>query len=186
MKTIALFGGSFDPPHIGHEAIVEALLNFKEVENVVVMPTFLNPFKLESHAPSKLRLEWLKEIFRKYQHVVIDSYEVDSNKKVSSIQSVKHLLKRYQKIYLIIGADNLSSLHKWDRYNELKKLVTFVVVTRDNIEIPQNFIKLDVNANISSTYLRNNMEISQLPKKCAVEIMKFYKENNEKKNRKYN
>jgi len=178
MKTIALFGGSFDPPHIGHEAIVKAVLNFKEVEEVVIMPTFLNPFKSKSHAPSNLRLKWLKEIFSEFQHVIVDSYEVDSNKKVSSIQSVKHLLKKYEKIYLIIGADNLSSLHKWDSFDELKELVTFVVAQRDNIEIPQNFIKLKVNADISSTELRRNMDISQLPKRCAEEIMKFYKEKN--------
>ena len=63
MKTIALFGGSFDPPHIGHKAVVEAVLKLKDVEEVVVMPTFLNPFKDSFHAPSDLRLKWLREIF---------------------------------------------------------------------------------------------------------------------------
>ena len=38
METIALFGGSFDPPHIGHEAIVKSLCNFKDVDKVIVMP----------------------------------------------------------------------------------------------------------------------------------------------------
>ncbi len=178
METIALFGGSFDPPHIGHEAIVKALLNFQDVDKVVIMPTFLNPFKSKSFASSTLRLKWLQEIFASYTNVEIDNYEVQQKKKVPSIISVKHLLRKYQKIYLVIGADNLASLDKWYRFDELKKLVTFVVVHRDKIDIPENFLYLNVHENISSTILREEPDISKLPTKCALEIIKFYKEEN--------
>lgn len=177
MENIALFGGSFDPPHIGHETIVEALLNFKDIDKVVIMPTFLNPFKSKSHAPSSLRLKWLREIFHSYQNVLVDDFEVKQKQKVSSLQSVKYLLKKYKKIYLVIGADNLSSLHMWDRYDELKSMVTFVVVHRDKIEIPEDFIDLNINVDISSTQLREHLDISKLPQKCAKQIAKYYKEN---------
>ncbi|MGE4396508.1 MAG: nicotinate (nicotinamide) nucleotide adenylyltransferase [Sulfurimonas sp.] len=177
MDTIALFGGSFDPPHIGHEAIVKALMNFKEIEKVIIMPTYLNPFKSKFYAPASLRVEWLKEIFKEYKNVEISEYEVLQKRAVSSIESVKHLLESYRKIYLVIGADNLSSLHKWNRYDELKELVTFIVVPRDNIEIPEQFFRLDVDEKVSSTNLRECIDISKLPKKCAKEIYNFYKEN---------
>jgi nicotinate-nucleotide adenylyltransferase len=180
MDTIALFGGSFDPPHTGHEAIVEALLNFKDIDKVVVMPAFLNPFKSESHAPAELRLEWLKEIFNSFKNVEIDDYEINLKKKISTIQTVKYLLNKYKKIYLVIGADNLLSLHKWDRYDELKELVTFIVAPRDNIKIPDNFLKLDVNVNISSTKLRKNVQTSKIPHSISEKIVKYYKEQNEK------
>lgn len=178
MENIALFGGSFDPPHIGHEMIVKALLEFKDIDRVVIMPTFLNPFKSKSHAPSELRLKWLKEIFGSYQNVLIDDFEVKQKQKVPTIESVEYLLKRYKKIYLVIGADNLSSLHKWERYNELKNMVTFVVAHRGKIEIPKDFIELNVNVDISSTELREQLELSKLPQKCAKEIAKYYKEKN--------
>lgn len=178
METIALFGGSFDPPHIGHEVIVKEALKIKDIDKVVIMPTYLNPFKSNFCAPSKLRLKWLKKIFAPYKNVEICSYEVDSNKKVSSIESVKHLLNRYKKIYLIIGADNLIDLPKWDRYEELKELVTFVVASRKNIEIPKSFLKLEVEENISSTQLREHIDESKLSKICSDEIIKFYKEKN--------
>ncbi len=182
MKTIALFGGSFDPPHIGHEAIVKALLDCEYIDKVIIMPTFLNPFKSKSHAPSELRLKWLKKIFSEYKDVYVDSYEVDQNKKVSTIQSVKHLLKEYKKIYVVIGADNLSSLNRWNSYDELKDLVTFIVITRGDIVIDDKFIKLDVDVDTSSTKLRDAIKISKIPKKCAKEIIEYYKENNEKQN----
>lgn len=156
METIALFGGSFDPPHIGHEAIVKALVNMKEIDKIIVVPTFLNPFKSHSHASPELRLSWIKEVFNEYDKVEISDYEVRQNKSVASILSVKHFLKKYKKIYLVIGADNLESLNKWESYNELKELVTFIVASRNGIEIPKEYITLNIDENISSTQLRRN------------------------------
>ncbi len=180
METIALFGGSFDPPHIGHEAIVKAVLKRKEIQRVVIMPTFLNPFKAKSFAPSKLRVKWLKKIFKSYMNVTIDTFEVEQERKVPTIESVRYLLKKYKKIYLVIGADNLSSLKQWYHYDELSKLVTFMVASRDNIKVPENFISLDIDEDISSTHLRENLDTSKLPQPCASEIIQFYKEKNAK------
>lgn len=180
MDTIALFGGSFDPPHIAHAAIIKALISFKDVDKVVVMPTYLNPFKSKSHAPSELRLRWLKEIFSSFKDVEISSFEIEHNRPVPTIESVNHLLKRYKKIYLVIGADNLSSLHMWSRYSELKSLVTFVVASRDKIDIPNDFLKIDIDIDISSTQLREDTQISKLSQQCAKEIEEFYKEKNER------
>jgi nicotinate-nucleotide adenylyltransferase len=177
METIALFGGSFDPPHIGHEAIVKALKEFKEVDKVVIMPTYLNPFKSKFYAPSSLRMKWLKKIFSDYKNVEISSYEVGQKKAVASITTVKHLLKSYKKIYLVLGADNIASLHKWHRYDELCELVTFVIAPREGVEISSQFLRLDVDIKISSTKLRQDIELSKLPKKCAQDIYNYYKEN---------
>jgi len=181
-QTIALFGGSFDPPHIGHEAIVKAVSGFKDIEKVVIMPTFLNPFKTVSHAPPSLRLKWLKKVFSEYKNVEINSYEIEQNKKVPTIQTVLYLLEKYKKIYLVIGADNLSYFHKWDRFEELCKIVTIIVATRNNFTIDKGFLKLEVNENISSTSLRKNIDKKYLNLKCAKEIEKFYKEQNANKN----
>ncbi len=180
METIALFGGSFDPPHIGHEAIVKKILTLNDVNKIIIMPTYLNPFKSLSHACAELRLKWLKEIFSIYKNVEVSSYEVDLKHKVATIDSVKYLLKRYKKIYLIIGADNLKSLSKWDRYEELKTLVTFVIATRDEIKIADEYIKIKIDENISSTTLREEIDKSKLSKQCEQQIVEFYKEKNAK------
>jgi len=176
--TIALYGGSFDPPHIGHKAVVEALDKLDYIDEIIIMPTFLNPFKSASHAPSELRFKWLKEIFKDFKNVKIDRYEVDKSRQVPSIESVKHLLKTYKNVYLVIGADNLKSLENWTNYKELKELVTFIVASRDNIIVDKKFINLDIDKSISSSELRKNIDISMLPTECATEIEKHYKENN--------
>jgi len=154
MKTIALFGGSFDPLHIGHETIVKALLEIEFIDKVIVMPTFLNPFKSKSLASASDRFMSLKKHFDKFEKVEVSDYEVLQKRKVPTIESVNYLLKRYKKIYLVIGADNLASLQKWQDYEQLKELVTFIVASRDGIEIPKEYLALKIDINISSTQLR--------------------------------
>jgi nicotinate-nucleotide adenylyltransferase len=158
MESVALFGGSFDPPHIGHKAVVEAALNLKDIDKVVVIPTFLNPFKSSSHLSAKQRLQLTKKMFEKFERVEVSDFEVLKAHKVPSIITVEHLLKSYDKVYLIIGADNLASLHKWQDYERLEKLVTFVVASRDNIEIPKKYITLNVDEPISSTQIRKTLK----------------------------
>jgi len=174
-QNIALFGGSFDPPHIGHKLIVDALLHLSYIDKVIVMPTFLNPFKSKSYASSSLRLKWLKKIFEKYSDVEVSKYEIQQNKKVPTIQTIEYLSQKYNKIYLVIGADNLISLEKWQNYDTLKTKVSFIVAHRDGIEIPKSFLRLQINENISSTKLRENIDISKLHKSCAKDICKHYK-----------
>jgi len=178
MKTIALFGGSFDPPHTGHIAIVNALEKLDYLDAIIVMPSFLNPFKSKSHAPSLLRLQWLRSIFSEHKNVLVDDYEVKLEKKVPTIESVDYLLKKYQKIFVVIGADNLATLKLWHKYNELKEKVTFIVASRENIKIPKEFIALRVDVDIASSKLREVMDTTKLPKQCAQEIAQHYKETN--------
>jgi len=175
-QTIALFGGSFDPPHIGHENIVKALLDLDYINKVVVMPTFINPFKSNSHAPANLRLHWLKVIFEKFNDVEISDFEVNKKEKTPTIKSVEYLLSKYFKIYLVIGADNLESLHKWHDYDKLMKRVSLIVATRDGINIDDFSYKLKIIDDISSTELRKNIDISKLSQPCADEIFKYYEE----------
>lgn len=186
MKTIALFGGSFDPPHIGHIKIVEALKKLSFIDKVVVMPTYQNPFKSSFSAPPYLRLQWLRDIFKNDTQVEVNSYEVDLKKATPTIESVLYLNEFYDKIYVVIGADNLGSLKKWHRYEELKKMVNFIVVTRNDMPLEDNFLTLTIQENISSTQLRRDIQREKLPKECAAEIEKYYKEKNDKQNRKDN
>jgi nicotinate-nucleotide adenylyltransferase len=173
---IAIFGGSFDPPHIGHEEIVKEVLNSLHVDKLFIIPTYLNPFKKEFFAPSKLRLRWLKKLFIKEEIEILD-YEVRQKRSVPTIETIEYLKSIYKlkKIYLIIGADNFANIKQWHRYHELAKQVEFIIASRDNQNIPKNLIKLPINANISSSKLRSNMDTSFIPHKIREEVEEYYK-----------
>lgn len=174
MRKIALFGGSFDPPHTGHLAVVDAALRQLDIDKVVIVPAYLNPFKSHSHAPASLRLKWLREVFRGEERVEISDFEVARNRPVPSIETVRHFLKEADTIYLIIGADNLTALHRWHDFEALDTLVTWVVAKRGDIEIPEGFIVLDIDHPVSSTELRARIDHTALPGSVADEIADYY------------
>ena len=63
-----------------------------------------------------------EEIFNDFENVEISSFEIEKNRQVPTIESVEFLLKTYRKIYLVIGADHLNSLDKWNSYHDCVSL----------------------------------------------------------------
>lgn len=92
---IALFGGSFDPPHAGHDAAVKAILSSLKPDLLIIMPSFLNPFKKSFSAPPQLRLRWCRALWGDTPYVEVSDYEISQNVPVPTIQSVKFLLEKY-------------------------------------------------------------------------------------------
>ena len=92
---IALFGGSFDPPHAGHDAAVKAILSSLKPDLLIIMPSFLNPFKKSFSAPPQLRLKWCRALWSDAPHVEVSDYEISQNVPVPTIQSVKFLLEKH-------------------------------------------------------------------------------------------
>lgn len=92
---IALFGGSFDPPHAGHDAAVKAILSSLKPDLLIIMPSFLNPFKKSFSAPPQLRLRWCRALWSDAPGVEVSDYEISQNRSVPTIQSVKFLLEKY-------------------------------------------------------------------------------------------
>ena len=165
-----LFGGSFDPIHKGHLEIINKLS--KSGKKVIVLPNYLNPLKHSFSAPAKLRLKWLKQTIN-IPNVEISDYEIKQNKPCYTIDTIKHFKQFYDKISFVIGADNLATLDKWKNINELKKLVEFIVITRDNIPI-NGYKTIKVDIPISSTEIRNG-NFKYIPEQIKQEVINFYK-----------
>ena len=180
--NIALFGGSFDPPHLGHIAVIHTAIKELDIDKLIVVPAFVNPFKTGTHAPAKLRLTWLEAIFKDDDNVVVSDFEVKQNRAVKSIETVLHYKKSYEKIYFIIGADNLASLKQWHQFKALDNLVTWVVATRDQTPIESDYKQLNVTYKVSSTELRENALQEHLPEAVAQEIKTYYEETHARQN----
>lgn len=172
---LAVFGGSFDPVHIAHEAIVNEAIKELDIDKLVVVPTYLNPFKNSFHLEPIIREKLLKKVFFNNQKVDICDYEIKQNRAVYSIETIKYLKNLYKpsKIYLIIGADNVKDLNKWEAIDELKSLVNFVVASRNGF-IDSSFIKfknLTIDIDISSTILRDKIDLNFIPKQIKEDII---------------
>ena len=91
--TVAIFGGSFDPPHKWHQLIVERAIEELDIDKLIVVPAFLNPFKTSSLANAQQRLEWSHLLFDEIPNVIVDDYEIKEKK----IQSTQVSQKQTQK-----------------------------------------------------------------------------------------
>jgi nicotinate-nucleotide adenylyltransferase len=172
---IAIFGGSFDPLHIAHLAIVDNALNELDIDKLIIVPTYLNPFKNSFYLDPKTRFELLKKVFHKFGKVEVSDYEINQQKPSYSFNTVNYLKNLYNpsKIYLIIGEDNIEDLNKWYKYDELKELVEFVVASRAGFETKKanEFKSLDININISSTQLRDKIDLDYIPIEIKDDIL---------------
>lgn len=177
---VGVFGGSFDPPHIGHDMIIKEALKSLNIEILFIVPTWLNPFKKTFSAPPQKRLQWVKKLWEELDRVKICEYEFDNKRPTTSIETINYLYEIYPitKCFLLIGADNIKSLHQWNRYEELAKKVEFVVALRDGIKIDENLKKLQINANISSSKLRENLDYKYIPQEILSSVKEYYKERN--------
>ena len=163
--SIAIYGGSFDPPHLGHYNLILKAIQNLDIQKLIILPNFQNPWKKSTKISPKKRMELLEILFQDYSNIEISDFEINRGYPTKTIESIRYFLKIYPDIYFIIGADNLEKLHLWDNFNELEKSITFVVATRNNIIIPNKYIKLEVNFPISSTELRENFDINKIPEK---------------------
>lgn len=157
MIDAAMYGGSFDPLHQGHKAIIQQALLTLDCQKLVVVPAWQNRLKNHSpHAHYTQRLDALKKFCSSLPHVDICEYELQQQRPVATIETLRYLNHCYHIRYCIIGADNLAHLHQWQEYSTLMKEVEFVIATRDNIVIPSTYKILSINEPISSTQMRSH------------------------------
>ncbi|MDD5212233.1 MAG: nicotinate (nicotinamide) nucleotide adenylyltransferase [Sulfuricurvum sp.] len=179
---LALYGGSFDPPHAGHVSVALKALDVLDIDKLIIVPNFRNPFKSSVCAEGAMRIQWLKQIFEPYEKIEISDFEVNRHRSVPTIETVEHYAPDNEKLYLIIGADNLPSLKQWHNYEKLAQKVIFVVATRDNIAIPPGMITLEVNEESRSAHFRDHYSPLGLEETLEKNIITYYKEHHESKN----
>ena len=172
--TVAIYGGSFDPPHIGHQKIVELAMKKLDIEQLIVVPTYLNPFKSLSCASSTQRLLWCHILFDNHNNVIVDDYEISTGKSTYTSDSVKHFNITYDVKYLIIGSDNLTSLKKWHHFEWLNETITWVIVTREKFPLILDGLRdtkvLYLDAPMSSSQIRETKDLHYVDNKIQKSV----------------
>lgn len=172
--TIALFGGSFDPPHTGHQQIVQKAIENLQIDQLLVVPAYLNPFKTSTLADADTRLNWCHTLFDPLDRVSVANYEVKEGKSTVTSQSVKHFNQTYNVKYLIIGSDNLSSLTKWHDFEWLNETVTWVIATREHHHLTTDALRawevLPVDIAISSSEIREEKDLQFIDTKIKASV----------------
>lgn len=166
-KRIGIFGGSFDPPHKGHLAIIKTAILQLQLDVLFVIPSFLNPFKDAFYFTPRVRLKWLQELVKSVKSekcvIAVLDFEVRQNAPTPTFKTLRHIQTTYgfegAQYFLLLGADNVQSLLKWAEYSWLENNVEFVIIPRNGYTIPKHYATLEFEeVAISATQLRQMLE----------------------------
>lgn len=173
-KSIALFGGSFDPIHNGHLFVIEELLSSARFEKFIVIPAG-NPWQKSVAASAVHRLAMveiaLKDYMSKYRELEISRFEIDDLRPSYAFQSIDYFTVQNPGANLvwIIGSDAFAKIDQWKEIEQVAKSVKFLVITRPGEKLESakaaksiTYSQIEINAlDISSTKVRNLIKASE-------------------------
>ncbi|MBL0691454.1 MAG: hypothetical protein JJV97_03910 [SAR324 cluster bacterium] len=136
-KEIAILGGSFNPPHLGHRMLAEKIVSSKSVSKLIIIPINNNPLKVNHK-----RLDCLSRLvvatFQGIRETKIDWFNFYNKKVAYTIEDLTRLRSVYDikyKLVLYIGSDLWGSFGEWKKADEIINLAKVVVVERVGWEI---------------------------------------------------
>ena len=137
---IGLYGGSFDPVHIGHLLVAQAAREEMQLDRIFFIPAAQSPFKPNRVlSPDKLRLQMLRLALAGMNYCEVDGQELERGGVSYTIETVRNYVERMRgaELFYLIGADHVGQLPKWRDAAELAERVTFLVIPRPGEKLAQ-------------------------------------------------
>ena len=147
MRRIGLFGGTFNPPHVGHLRLVQLAADTAALDMVLIMPASVPPHKeAPGLATGEDRLALCRKTFLDPRFVISD-LELRRAGKSYTVETLRALRESFpdDALHLIIGSDMLLSFDCWFCYEEILQLCSLLVLSRDDDISPQMLREYAVN-----------------------------------------
>lgn len=167
---IAILGGSFDPPHIGHLILADTVMTNCNYDKVIFIPAKTHPHKnISGKVSNDDRLNMLKLSIENDERFLLDEYELNNEGISYTINTLNYLYKNYdieKKIGLIIGADLVRDFDKWREPQRIAEISDITVVNREDDKnlYKEHIDKYNIKVimapriDISSSLIRNRIK----------------------------
>ncbi len=186
--NIGLFGGSFDPVHLGHLLVAQAAREELRLTRLFFIPAAQSPFKPEREpAPALERLRLLRLALAGMNWCEIDEQEVKRGGVSYTVETVRDFGRRFPEagLFWLIGADHVAQLAKWREADELARMAQFLVIPRPGAaeaRLPDRFqgqILKGFPLGVSSSQIRDRVKaglpIDHLAPEAVVEAIHKYR-----------
>ena len=140
MTKIAIFGGTFNPLHIGHYEMLSALENDIAIDKILLLPDKIPPHKeCDFMADDETRIKMCSLAAEDFSKAELCLIEFEREGKSYTYDTVKLLKQKYKgcELYFVCGGDMLVYFDKWYKYEELMKELSFIVFKRGDTDIAQ-------------------------------------------------
>lgn len=165
--AIGIFGGTFNPPHLGHLRLARAFAARFSLQRVLVIPTFVPPHKQTPDlADAETRVQMCRLLFGEAPFEV-STMEIDRGGRSYTVETLETLRARYpgEELFLLIGSDMIETLDTWYRAEDIRKLCTVCGAVREKGKTldPNGCVLLEDfdPIEISSTEVRERVRLGQ-------------------------
>jgi nicotinate-nucleotide adenylyltransferase len=185
MQRIGLFGGSFNPVHLGHLLVAQAAREELELDRVFFVPAAQSPFKAgDGLAPGGERTRLLRLALAGRPWCEVDEQELQRGGVSYTIDTARDYGIRFPgaALYYLIGADHIGLLPKWREAGELARRLEFVVIPRPSEPLnplPPPFrgralkgFPVDVSSSLIRGRVRRGLPIDWLTPAAVVEAIR--------------
>jgi nicotinate-nucleotide adenylyltransferase len=178
---IGIFGGSFDPPHMGHVWICNLARETAGLDEIYMIPNLISPLK-QNKTVDKEHIYIMSGITANFAEVQLDTIELDGKFPSYMINTVKTYRKRFKKdeLFLVIGSDTVPNLYQWKDIDEIFTLLgdtkNLIVVPRANAPLISGaYTTTPLNpVQISSTELRERIKQNKTVKGLMPPALEMY------------
>lgn len=143
MKT-ALFGGTFDPIHLGHTDMIRQLCDVFPLDQIIYIPAYLPPHKLSAHTASfEDRLSMVHLAIRGHNNWTVNDFESTISGPSYTYNTLRHFLDYYSpdELYYIMGLDSFNNIKTWHRWEEMLGLCHFIIIDRQGYDSKEHTVK---------------------------------------------
>lgn len=141
-KRIALYGGTFDPVHVGHLEIARRVSELFEIEKLIFIPAQMAPHKVGRPVTGPIhRYAMLALATQDDPGLFVSTFELDAPDRRYTVETVEHFqreLGNSTELYFIMGADSWSEITTWREWERLLTMTNHVVVTRPGFELTKD------------------------------------------------
>lgn len=136
-ENILLYGGSFDPIHLGHEEVIKSVHKELNLNRIILVPNFQSPLKDKVFLTPSDRLLCIEQVLKRFPYIEISTYEIKKEAISYSYETVKFFKELYanSNIIFLIGADNWESRSKWKNFDFILRKSHVLIVGRPGVTI---------------------------------------------------
>jgi len=137
MSKVGIFGGTFDPIHLGHLITAQSVREIRGLDKIIFIPAFISPHKSEVKTSSpEDRLNMIKLAIEGVSFFDYSDIEIQKGGVSYTVDTLRELKSKYDQLEFIIGYDNIFTFHTWKDPDEILKLAKVVVLKRRSSHPP--------------------------------------------------
>ena len=151
-RRIALYGGTFDPVHVGHLSVARRLAELFGLDELLFVPAYVAPHKRgRAVSPALDRYAMLALATQDEPRFRVSSVELDAPQRPYTVETLAHFKDSFGpaiRLFFVMGADSWAEITTWREWERLLGMVEHVVVTRPGYELEDGHVTDDVRGRV--------------------------------------